>query len=47
MICEACGVEAPTKYVAFYQNIGVLVKGQYSGWANSYPSYMLMIGTTA
>ena len=25
MICQACGVEAPTKYVAFYQNIGALV----------------------
>lgn len=25
MICRACGVEAPTKYVAFYQNIGALV----------------------
>jgi hypothetical protein len=25
MICQACGVEAPTKYVAFYKNIGALV----------------------
>jgi hypothetical protein len=25
MICQGCGVEAPTKYVAFYQNIGALV----------------------
>jgi hypothetical protein len=25
MICQSCGVEAPTKYVAFYQNIGALV----------------------
>ncbi len=25
MICEKCGIEAPTKYVAFYQNIGLLV----------------------
>jgi len=25
MICQACGVEAPTRYVAFYQNIGLLV----------------------
>lgn len=25
MICQCCGVEAPTKYVAFYQNIGALV----------------------
>ena len=25
MICQHCGVEAPTKYVAFYQNIGMLV----------------------
>ena len=25
MICQHCGVEAPTKYVEFYQNIGALV----------------------
>ena len=25
MICESCGVEAPTKYVIFYQNIGALL----------------------
>jgi hypothetical protein len=25
MICQACGVEATTKYVAFYCNIGMLV----------------------
>src|SRR5947209_6594826 len=25
MICQACGVEAATRYVAFYQNIGALV----------------------
>ncbi len=25
MICQACGVEAPTRYVAFYQNIGALI----------------------
>src|SRR5262245_30525013 len=25
MICQACGIEAPTRYVAFYQNIGLLV----------------------
>lgn len=24
MICQNCGIEAPTKYVAFYQNIGAL-----------------------
>lgn len=24
MICQKCGREAPTKYVAFYQNIGML-----------------------
>jgi hypothetical protein len=24
-ICQLCGVEAPTRYVAFYQNIGALV----------------------
>jgi hypothetical protein len=25
VICQACGVEAPTKYVSFHQNIGALV----------------------
>lgn len=25
MFCQKCGIEAPTKYVAFYQNIGLLV----------------------
>jgi hypothetical protein len=25
MFCQSCGVEAPTKHVAFYQNIGALV----------------------
>jgi hypothetical protein len=25
MLCASCGVEAPTRYVAFYQNIGALV----------------------
>jgi len=25
MICQSCGVEAPTKYVSFHQNIGMLV----------------------
>lgn len=25
MYCQKCGIEAPTKYVAMYQNIGVLV----------------------
>lgn len=25
MICQACGVEAPTKHVSFHQNIGALV----------------------
>jgi hypothetical protein len=25
MICQSCGLEAPTKYVEFYQNIGVIV----------------------
>jgi hypothetical protein len=25
MICQVCGIEAPTKYVAFYQNIGALI----------------------
>ena len=23
-VCQSCGVEAPTKYVEFYQNIGAL-----------------------
>ena len=25
MYCQKCGIEAPTKYVAMYQNIGMLV----------------------
>jgi hypothetical protein len=25
VICQSCGVEAPTKHVVFYQNIGALV----------------------
>lgn len=25
MICQTCGIEAPTKYVSFHQNIGMLV----------------------
>jgi hypothetical protein len=25
MICQGCGIEAPTRYVEFYQNIGALV----------------------
>ncbi|MBI3408011.1 MAG: hypothetical protein HY040_06600 [Planctomycetes bacterium] len=25
MICQACGIEAPTKYVSFHQNVGALV----------------------
>lgn len=25
MICQSCGVEAPTRYVSFHQNIGALV----------------------
>jgi len=25
MMCQCCGVEAPTKYVAFHQNIGMLI----------------------
>ena len=25
MICQCCGIEAPTKYVSFHQNIGALV----------------------
>lgn len=25
MICQTCGVEAPTRYVSFHQNVGMLV----------------------
>ena len=25
MICQACGIEAPTKYIELHQNIGALV----------------------
>src|SRR5687767_13497327 len=25
MICQSCGIEAPTKYSAYYRNIGALV----------------------
>ncbi len=25
MFCQCCGIEAPTKKVAFYQNVGALV----------------------
>lgn len=25
MLCQSCGIEAPTKYVSFHQNVGVLV----------------------
>ena len=28
MICHACGIEAPTKHVVFYQNVGMLVMRQ-------------------
>lgn len=28
MMCQCCGVEAETKYVAFYQNIGMLIMRQ-------------------
>jgi hypothetical protein len=28
MLCQFCGVEAPTKYVSFHQNIGMLVMRQ-------------------
>lgn len=31
MYCENCGCEAPTRYVAFHQNIGLLVLRFYSG----------------
>src|SRR5262249_21010315 len=30
MICHACGLEAPTKQVTFYQNIGMLLAHQRS-----------------
>jgi hypothetical protein len=29
MICQECGREAPTRYVDFYQNIGMLVMRQH------------------
>ena len=25
IICQSCGIEAPAKYVEFYQNIGALI----------------------
>jgi hypothetical protein len=25
MICQSCGVEAPTKYIEFHRNIGAMV----------------------
>jgi len=28
IICQVCGVEAPTKYVEYYQNVGMLVARQ-------------------
>ncbi len=28
MICQHCGIEAPTRYVSFHQNIGMLVMRQ-------------------
>lgn len=31
MYCQACGVDAPTKYVSFHQNIGILVMRFYEG----------------
>lgn len=31
MYCEACGVTAPTKYVSFHQNIGILIMRFYEG----------------
>ena len=31
MYCENCGCEAPTRYVAFHQNIGLLVMRLYNG----------------
>ncbi|MBC7854333.1 MAG: hypothetical protein IAF94_12945 [Pirellulaceae bacterium] len=30
MYCQKCGIEAPTKYVAMYQNIGMLVMRLWS-----------------
>src|SRR5688572_27710135 len=31
MYCEQCGCEAPTRYVSFHQNIGLLVMRLYNG----------------
>lgn len=31
MYCQACGCSAPTRYVAFHQNIGALVMRFYEG----------------
>lgn len=31
MFCQGCGIEAPTKQVCFYQNIGALVMRFHSG----------------
>jgi hypothetical protein len=31
MYCEVCGCEAPTRYVSFHQNIGLLVMRLYNG----------------
>jgi hypothetical protein len=31
MYCENCGCEAPTRYVSFHQNIGLLVMRLYNG----------------
>lgn len=44
MICQACGVEAPTKYVAFYQNIGMLVM-RFSGGTEGYLCKSCIHGT--
>ena len=30
MTCQVCGIDAPTRWVAFYQNIGMLVTRQWS-----------------
>jgi hypothetical protein len=31
MYCENCGCEAPTRYVSFHQNIGLLILRLYNG----------------
>src|SRR5438128_3525221 len=35
MICQMCGIEAPTRYVTYYQNIGMLLAHQ-TKWVSGY-----------